>query len=259
MHNFLPFLTYQSTFKVRDLWVWSVWSNFALGDNLKRFSSSAHLTMKICMCSFTNWQRKKERKKNKVNKLPSKFHLLFQGKIFYFMMIIFYKHLYDKPFLVCFYRVMQAYFRNKLAQTAHFPHIFCLMISFLSWGLFKSLHGNVSDFNMQSLCSRGQETWICVSSSLCSVVTLLPWQLGAWSLVRRPLGKYWAVQNEKATEYFTAEESCTPFFLSPTIRLQLLNKCCRCFVLRLMEIEIGGCLKISQIQVFGIFTMPWSS
>lgn len=46
-----------------------------------------------------------------------------------------------------------------------------------------------------TLCSRGQETWICVSSSLCSVVTLLPWQLGAWSLVRRPLGKYWAVQN----------------------------------------------------------------
>jgi len=44
--------------------------------------------------------------------------------------------------------------------------------------------------------SRGQETWICVGSSLCSVVTLLPWQLGAWSLVRRPLGKYWAdVQN----------------------------------------------------------------
>ncbi len=47
-----------------------------------------------------------------------------------------------------------------------------------------------------NLYSRGQETWICVSSSLCSVVTLLPWQLGAWSLVRRPLGKYWGdVQN----------------------------------------------------------------
>lgn len=140
-------VTYQSTFKVRDLWVWNVWSNFALGDNLKRFSSSAHFNIHKYENMHVWFYKLTKKEKNKVNQLPSKFHFVFQGKIFYFMMIIFYKHLYDKPFLVCFYRVMQAYFCFKLAQTAYFPHMFCLMISFLSWCLFKSLHGNVSDFN----------------------------------------------------------------------------------------------------------------
>lgn len=59
-------VTYQSTFKVRDLWVWNVWSNFALGDNLKRFSSSAHFSihkyenMHVWFYKLTKKERKKK-------------------------------------------------------------------------------------------------------------------------------------------------------------------------------------------------------
>jgi len=151
MHNFLPYLTYQSTFMVRGL---LVWNNFALGDNLKRFShqhSSTYLTMKICIVVLQT-DRERENKIKWINfqvTFLNFYHFLFQAKIFLFHDDYLLQTFIWQAF--SFYHVMQAYFRCKLVITAHFPHIFCLMISFLSWHLFTSLHGNISNFNIQSL------------------------------------------------------------------------------------------------------------